>query len=149
MSYAVEQSAVVAERPRRPGTVTLAAVLLAAMGVVGLAYAVVALFVIPGVVDRFRAASGAANSVDVGGYVVLVWVVTAVATALAVIVCPLFIALALGLRRGSQASRIAVWVLAGLGALTGCITAMTVLGEVGEDGVAGSLGTTLTDSYPG
>jgi hypothetical protein len=147
MSYAVQQP--VAEAPRRPVTVGLAAVLLAVMGVGGLAYAVATLAVTPGVVDRFRQAAASADNTAVDGLVTVVWVLAAVGTVLAVILFALYIVLALGLRRGSNASRVGVWVLSGLGLLAGCGTTVTVLVEQSGSGGGGGLGNTLAQSYPG
>jgi hypothetical protein len=147
MSYAVQQPTV--EAPRRPVTVGLAAALLAVMGVGGLVYAVATLAVTPGVVDRFRQGSAAADSADVDGLVTVVWVGAAIGTVLAVILFALYLVLALGLRRGSHGSRIGVWVLSGLGLLAGCATTATVLIEHSGYGTPGSLGTTLSDAYPG
>jgi hypothetical protein len=147
MSYAVPQTIV--EAPRRPVTVGLAAALLAVMGVGGLVYAVATLAVTPGVVDRFRQGSASADSADVDGLVTVVWVAAAIGTVLAVILFALYIVLALGLRRGSHGSRVGVWVLSGLGLLAGCGTTATVLIEQSGRGTPGSLGTTLSDAYPG
>ena len=77
-------------------------------------------------VDRFRAAAGAADSGDVDAYVTGVWMVAALGAVLAVILFALYVVLALGLRRGSQAARIATWVVCGLGLLFGCGTTITV-----------------------
>ena len=147
MSYAVQQPPV-AQPPRRPVTVVLAAVLLAVMGVVGLGYAVATLAITPAVVDKFRNAAAAADRTDVDGLVTVVWIGAAVGAALAIILFALYLVLALGLRRGSNASRIGVWVLAGLGLLAGCGTTVAVLVQRSGDGTPGSLGSALSDSYP-
>jgi hypothetical protein len=150
MSYAVQQPAAAeAPHPRRPATVGFAAVLLAVMGVGGLAYAVATLAVTPTVVNRFRGAAGPASSTDIDSMITVVWVGAAIAGALAVILFALYVVLALGLRRGSNASRIGVWVLCGLGLLAGCGTTVTVLVERSGTGTPGSLGVTLSDAYPG
>jgi hypothetical protein len=147
MSYAVE-SPVAATAPRRPGTVAPAAALLGLMGLGGLGYAVATLAITPGVVDRFRAAAAGADSTDVDGLVTVLWVGAAIAMVLAVILFALYVVLALGLRRGSNASRIGVWVICGLGLLAGCGSTATVLIQRSGDGSPGTIGTALADAYP-
>jgi hypothetical protein len=148
MSYAVETPSPVAA-PRRPLTVRLAAVLLAVMGLAGLGYAVATLIVVAGAVDRFRAAASGADRSDVDGYVTVVWVVAALAAVLAVIIFALFVVLALGLRRGSQASRVGTWVVCGLGVLFGCVSTVTVAAQRSGEGAPGTLGVALAEAYPG
>jgi hypothetical protein len=148
MSYAVQPPAV-AEAPRRPVTVGVAAVLLSVMGLGGLGYAVATLAVLPTVIDRFRTATATSDSASVDSLITVAWVSAGIATVLAVILFALYLVLALGLRRGSNASRIGVWVLSGLGLLAGCGTTVTVLVERSGNGVAGSLGGTLSAAYPG
>jgi hypothetical protein len=135
--------------PRRPVSVASASVLLILMAVVGLGYAVATLVIAPGTVDRFRAAARGANSVDVDGFVTVVWIGAALSAVLAVILFALYVVLALGLRRGSNAARIATWVVAGLGLLGGCVTTATVALERAGDPVQGSLSAALSDAYPG
>lgn len=147
MSYAVPPVPVAA--PRRPLTVQLAAALLALMGLVGLGYAVAVIAVAPGVVDRFRAGAGSADSGDIDAYVTGVWMVAALGAVLAVILFALYIVLALGLRRGSQASRVGTWVVCGLGLLLGCGTTLTVAIQRSGDGDPAALGSVLSDAYPG
>ncbi len=148
MSYAVETPSPVAA-PRRPLTVRLAAVLLVAMGLAGLGYAVATLIVAPGVVDRFRAAASGADRTDVDGYVTVVWVGAALGAVLAVIIFALFVVLALALRRGSQASRVGTWVVCGLGVLFGCVSTVAVTAQRSGDGAPGTLGVALSEAYPG
>jgi hypothetical protein len=148
MTYAVQPPpAAPASPPRRPVTVGFAATLLAVLGVGGLAYAVTTLAVTPTVVDHFRRAVAASSDVD--GLVTLLWVVAAIGSVLAVILLAVYVVLALGLRRGSNGSRIAVWVLCALGILGGCASAVTVLVQRSGDPVPGSLGQALVDAYPG
>jgi hypothetical protein len=149
MSYAVEPLAAAAPASRRPATVGLAAALLATMGLLGLGYAVATLAVTPRVVDQFRAGAAGADSGDVDGFVTALWVAAAIAMVLAVILFALYVGLALGLRRGSNAARIAVWVVCGLGLLAGCGSAVAVAIQRGADGSAGTIGTALADAYPG
>jgi len=146
MSYAIQQP--IAEAPRRPVTVAVAAVLLAVMGVGGLAYAVATLAVIPGVVDRFRQATTAVDSTDIDGLVTVVWIGATIASVLAVILFALYIVLALGLRRGSNASRVGVWVLSGLGLLAGGGTTVVVLIERSVDGATADTSNALAHAYP-
>src|SRR3712207_4093731 len=158
MSYAAQPP--VGAAPRRPATVTLAAFLLGAMPVVGVAYAVVTLSITPGVLDRFRSAAVGFGPADAQGLVTLVWLVAGIAVVLAVILFALYTVLALGLRRGSNTSRVATWVVCALGLLAGCGSAVTVFAQRGgwpqspprtfqeldTRGVA--LGAVLTDAYP-
>jgi len=125
-------------------------VLLIVMAAVGLGYAVATLVIVPGTVDRFRtAAGGAASSADVDGFVGVVWIGAALGAVLAVILFALYVVLALGLRRGSNAARIATWVIAVLGVLGGCAsTAIVAVGGAGGDAAQGSLAAALTEAYP-
>jgi len=151
MSYAMQPPAAApapTSAPRRPVSVVSASALLILMAVVGLGYAVATLAIAPGTVDRFRAAAGV-SSVDVDGFVTVVWIGAALSAVLAVILFALYIVLALGLRRGSNAARIASWVVAGLGLLAGCATTTTVAVERSGDPVQGSLSAALSDAYPG
>jgi uncharacterized membrane protein len=150
MSYAVEsRAAAAAPAARRPVTVTLASALLALMAVVGLGYAVATLAVVPGTLDRFRDATQGRNSADVDGYVTGVWLAAALATVLAIILVALYVVLALGLRRGSNAARIATWVVCGLGLVFGCGSALAVAAQRSGDGNPGTLGVALSGAYPG
>ena len=151
MSYAMQSPPAApapAAAPRRPASVTVASVLLILMAVAGLVYAIATLAVAPGTVDRFRAAAGGSDSADVDGSVTVIWIGAALGAVLAVILFALYVVLALGLRRGSNAARIATWVVAGLGLLAGCATATTVAVERGSDPVQGSLSAALTGAYP-
>ncbi|RSM56474.1 hypothetical protein DMB66_34735 [Actinoplanes sp. ATCC 53533] len=135
--------------PRRPASVASASALLILMAVAGLGYAIATLAIAPGTVDRFRAAAAGGDSVDVDGFVTVVWIGAALGAVLAVILFALYVVLALGLRRGSNAARIATWVVAGLGLLAGCATTATVAVERSGDPVQGSLSAALSDAYPG
>jgi hypothetical protein len=144
MSYAVQAPPAAAEA-RRPGTVSLAATLLAVMAVVGLGYAVASLAVASGTVSRYRASAGGADPDDVDGTVFLVWAGAGMAVAIAVLLFALYTVLALGLRRGSNAARITTWVVCALGLIAGCGSALTVFSQdnLSEPGL-----TTLADAYP-
>jgi len=154
MSYTVQPPVVappataVEPGPRRPVAVTLAAVVLALMAVVGLAYAIAAIATAPGTVDRFRSAAAGAAGTDVDGYVDVIWIGAAIGTVLAVILVALYFVLALGLRRGSNPARIATWVVCGLGLLAGCGSTVTVLVQRSGPGDPQSLGAALSGSYP-
>jgi hypothetical protein len=153
MSYAIQPPVAtppaVAPGRQRPVPVTLAAVVLTVMAVVGLAYAIATVSTAPGTVSRFRDAAAGAASADIDGYVTVIWVGAAIGTVLAVILVALFVVLAIGLRRGSNAARIATWVVCALGLLAGLASTITVLVERNGDGNPQSLATALTDSYPG
>ena len=100
-------------------------------------------------VDRFRDAAAGADSAEVDGYVTVVWIGAALGAVLAVILFALFTALALGLRRGSNAARIGTWVVCGLGLLFGCGAVATVAVQRAGDGTPGTLGFALSEAYPG
>jgi hypothetical protein len=146
VSYASEPPANTARS--RPVPVTLAAAVLALLGVAGLAYAVATLAVTPGVVGRFRTAAAGADRADVDGFVTVLWVSAAIAAVLAIILFALYAVLALGLRRGSRAARIGTWVVCGLGLLAGCGSALAVVIQRRGVETPGTLGTALADAYP-
>jgi hypothetical protein len=148
MSYAVEPPARLDPPRSRPVLVTLAAALLAVLGLAGLVYAVATLAVTPGVVGRFRAAAAAANRADVNGFVTILWIAAAVAAVVAVILFALYVVLALGLRRGSNAARIGAWVISGLGVLAGAGSAVAVIVQRRGIQTPGTLGTALANAYP-
>ena len=148
MSYAVEPPGAVDSPRSRPVPVTLAAALLGVMGLAGLAYAVATLAVTPGVVGRFRAAAIGADRADVNGFVTVLWVAAAVAAVLAIVLFALYVMLALGLRRGSNAARIGAWVVCGLGLLAGCASTTAVVVQRRGVETPGTLGTALADAYP-
>ena len=142
MSYAVEP-------PRsRPVLVTLAAALLGVLGLAGLVYAVATLAVTPDVVGRFRSAATGADRADVNGFVTVLWIAAAVAAVVAVILFALYVVLALGLRRGSNAARIGAWVVSGLGILAGAVSAVAVIVQRRGVQTPGTLGTALANAYP-
>jgi hypothetical protein len=155
MSYPVQpSSAVPAPAPAQPqpqpsgppSAVTAASALLWVMAAGGLIYAVITLAVVPGVVHRFR--SGVAGSNDLDTYVAVIWLGAAVALAVAVILFALYVVLALGLRRGSNAARIGAWVVSGLGMLAGAGSAVAVIVQRRGVQTPGTLGTALADAYP-
>jgi hypothetical protein len=151
MSYAMQPPvapSVPAARPRRPLSVVCASILLMVMAVVGLGYAIAAVAIAPGTVERFRAAAGDSGGADVDGMVSVVWIIAALGAVLAVILFALYVVLTLGLLRGSNATRIATWVVAGLGLLAGCTTTVVMAVQSGDDAAQGTLEAALADSYP-
>ncbi|MFC3741104.1 hypothetical protein [Paractinoplanes deccanensis] len=158
MSYPVQPSPIAVAQPPspagRPPTVTVAAVLLWVMALVGLIYAIATLAVVPGTLDRFRAVTEGPlqqfpGDTDPEYYVAVVWLGAAVALALAVIVFALYVVLGLALRRGSNVARIATLVACVLGILGGAASALTVAVQRGGDTAPWSLGAKLSDAYPG
>lgn len=135
--------------PRRPVSVMVASILLMVMAVAGLAYAIAAVAIVPGTIDRFRAAAGASTGADFDGLVDVVWILAALGAVLAVILFAGCVVLALGLLRGSNSARIATWVIAGLGLLAGCTSTVVMAAQFGEDAAQGTLDAALADSYPG
>jgi hypothetical protein len=148
MSYAVEPRARLDPPRSRPVLVTLAAALLAVLGLAGLVYAVATLAVTPGVVGRFRSAAAGADRADVNGFVTVLWIAAAVAAVVAVILFALYVVLALGLRRGSNAARVGAWVVSGLGILAGAVSAVAVIVQRRGVQTPGTLGTALANAYP-
>lgn len=154
MSYAVQPPVTappppaVAPGPRRPVPVSLAAAVLLVMAVVGLVYAVATIVAAPGTVSRFRLAADGADSADVDGYASVIWIGAGIGTALAVVLVALYVVLALGLRRGSNAARIATWIVCGIGLLAGCGSTVAVLAQRSGAGDPQSLGAALSRSYP-
>lgn len=149
MSYAVPPPVMTPAPARRPVPVTVAAVLLVLMAVVGLGYAVLTMAVVPGVLDRFRREARADGRFNFEAYSTGVWVLAAIGLALGVILFALLIALAVGLRRGSNAARIGTWVVCGLGLLFGCGSTVTVAVQRSGEGDPGTLGVILSEAYPG
>ncbi|MEU7903704.1 hypothetical protein [Actinoplanes sp. NPDC049118] len=152
MSYAMQPPPAAAPppaAPRRPVPVTLASILLIVMAVAGLAYAIAAIAIVPGTIDRFRAAVGGSGGADIDGMVTVVWIIAALGAVLAVILFALYVVLALGLRRGSNAARIATWVVAGLGLLAGCASTVVMGVQLGGDATVGTPEAALADAYPG
>jgi hypothetical protein len=148
MSYAVEPRARLDPPRSRPVLVTLAAALLAVLGLAGLVYAVATLAVTPGVVGRFRSAAAGADRADVNGFVTVLWIAAAVAAVVAVILFALYVVLALDLRRGSNAARVGAWVVSGLGILAGAVSAVAVIVQRRGVQTPGTLGTALANAYP-
>ncbi|MFC0005165.1 hypothetical protein [Micromonospora siamensis] len=141
---------------RRPAAVTLAAAVLALMVAGALAYAVTALAVLGGTVDRFRTAAGAttARPDEVDTVVALVSgsaVLSAVVTVLAAL---LLVGLAVGLLAGRRGARTATWVVCGLGLLCGCCSVAAVVGQraaplrLGGGRVSGELLGLVAEAYP-
>jgi hypothetical protein len=102
--------------------VSVAAAILLTMAAVGLLYAVAALaLTVPAVdtIDRRARASGS-TAAEIDDFVALVWWGAGIGLVVAVLVGALLVALAVGLRRGSQPARVTTWVVGGLGLFCGC-----------------------------
>jgi len=140
----------------RPPVVSVAAVLLWVMAVVGLIYAIATIAVVPGTVSRFRAAiDGTTSSIerfnggtDPDTYVAVVWLGAAVGLAIGVILFALYVVLGIALRRGSNAARITALVCCGLGALAGAGALIAVASERAGEGSPWSVGEQLSRAYP-
>jgi hypothetical protein len=66
-----------------------------------------------------------------------------------VILFALYVALAVGLRRGSAAARVGAWVVCGLGVAAGCGAVVTVTVQRGASDSADGLLVQLASAYPG
>ncbi|GID32609.1 hypothetical protein Abr02nite_75920 [Paractinoplanes brasiliensis] len=133
-----------------------AAALLWLMAGVGLVYAIATLAIVPGTVDRFRDVTGNPQAFQRFGdnsdpeyYVAVVWLGAAVALALAVIAFALFVVVGLSLRRGSNTARITTLVVCVLGILGGGAAVLTLAAQQSGDADPSSLGSQLSDAYPG
>jgi hypothetical protein len=135
--------------------VAVGALLLMAAG--GLLYAVAAVAVLPGSVDRFRTAAAGAGfrPVDVDAMTTLLRTNLILAAVLGAGAALLLAALALANLRGSGAARVATWVVSGLGVLFGCGSALVVLAQqtspaafATEDQDFQELVGFLADAYP-
>ncbi|HEX5543725.1 MAG TPA: hypothetical protein VFX60_19580 [Micromonospora sp.] len=142
---------------RRPTTVTAAASLMILMALVGLIYAVVSLSSLNGIVDRFRAAAARtdARQADIEALIVSVRSTTIIALLFGVMVALLLLLLAIGILQGSNAVRIATWVISGLGLICGsCSLGVVVLQRMvplvrqGENPELAELIRALTEAYP-
>ncbi|HEX7745176.1 MAG TPA: hypothetical protein VF462_07940 [Micromonosporaceae bacterium] len=131
MSYPIVGQPPAAGPARRPAAVTAAAALLVVMAVAGVAYAVVGVVSLNGIVDRFRSAAAgtAASGQDIDGVAAALWVGLSVAAAVNVGLAALLTALAVGNLRGGTGARVATWIVCGLGALFGCCAFGIVVGQ--------------------
>ncbi|KUL26420.1 hypothetical protein [Actinoplanes awajinensis] len=129
----------------RPPAVSSASALLWLMGAAGLVYAVAAVAIAPGTVNRFR---DAATGDTAENYVSVIWLVAALAAVLAILSFALFVVLGLGLRRGSRVARIVALVVCVLGGIGGLASFVSVLVQRSGDPVPGSLGEALGSAYP-
>jgi hypothetical protein len=156
MSYPIGSQPPAAARARRPAAVMAAAALLAVMAAAGVANAVVGLFALQGITNRFRSAADAtdASSRDVGDLVAALRVSVAVGLVIALVVAVLLAALAVGILRGSAGVRVATWVVCGVGALCGGCGLAILVGQrlapldVNTADAAVTL-RALSDAYPG
>ncbi|MDG4822305.1 hypothetical protein O7635_10625 [Asanoa sp. WMMD1127] len=132
MSYPAQLPPPPVATPRRPpGTVRGAAGVLIAMAVGGLVYGGLGLALMPGIVDRFRAAAAVAGvpADDIDGGSQLLRGVPIAAAFVSVVAAVLLVALAVGIVRGHAAVRIAAWVVCGLGLVGGCLAALFGVGQ--------------------
>ncbi|MEV0324835.1 hypothetical protein AB0H63_00080 [Micromonospora echinospora] len=142
--------------PRRPPVVGFAAGLLVTMATVGVAYAVAGLLTVDGTVTRFRSATmDAPDRGAVDGVVTLVRTTTVLTAVLAVAVGALLVALALGLLAGRAGTRVATWVVCGLGLLAGGGALALVVAQRftpfrldADERTAAVLLNALTEAYP-
>ncbi len=140
--------------PARPGAVTLAVGVLVALALGGLAYALAGLFLLPGVIDRYRdrAAPTGARS---GDLIALPVGLTAAAVVVAIAIGTLLLLLARGLARRSGPARVVTWLVCAAGLLCGGGSfAVVVLQRVvpvlsAADGATADLVVALTGAYPG
>lgn len=145
---------------RRPGVVTAAAVTMIVVATAGLATVIGLLLAAARFDDRYRplAVATDARLVDinhVGDAMRSVMGTVAVAT---FVVAVAFAALAVGVRRGSNALRVATWVLIAAGLSCGCTqggsailaaTTITYQGDPQRVDVAGQLTQAVQDALPG
>jgi hypothetical protein len=144
--------------PRRPAAVTVAAGLMMLMALLGLVAAIANLAMMNRLVDRFRerAAGTDATGSEIDTVVGFIRGISIGTAVIGIIVALALIGLALGNLRGSNASRIATWVLCGIGTVCGCCGLVGVLaqnnatfGGAGDDRTAEDLGRALADASPG
>jgi hypothetical protein len=136
---------------RRPTSVSVAANLLVALGGSGLAYSIASLAFTPSIVDKLRtgATRTSASPADVDDFITATWAVAGVGAIISVLLFAASLALALGLRRGSQRARVTTWVLGGLGLLCGCGTGLaSMIMRAGVEGMPAGLSAAISDAYP-
>ncbi|HEX2356496.1 MAG TPA: hypothetical protein VHI50_08545 [Micromonosporaceae bacterium] len=128
------------------------------MALLGLVAAIANLAMMNRLVDRFRerAAGTDATGSEIDTVVGFIRGISIGTAVIGIIVALALIGLALGNLRGSNASRIATWVLCGIGAVCGCCGLVGVLaqnnatfGGAGDDRTAEDLGRALADASPG
>ncbi|MEV4623364.1 hypothetical protein AB0J74_32225 [Asanoa sp. NPDC049573] len=138
--------------PRRPpGAVVGAAAVLFLMAFGSVAYGATGLALMPGIVDRFQAATTAAGIAtdDIDSATQLLRGVPIAAAFVGVVAAVLLVVLAIGTLRGNGAVRIAAWVVCGVGLVGGGLAAVfgfaQRLGSWSDDAVVGA----LTAAHPG
>jgi hypothetical protein len=138
--------------------VTLAAGLMMLMALLGLIGAVATLAVMGRYVDRFRelAAGTDATRTEIDNTATAIEVVSVGVAVIGILVALLLVGLALGNLSGSNGSRIATWVVSGLGFLCGCCGLFGAIAQnnaafsTGADNsTAEDLGRALADAAPG
>jgi len=141
----------------RPWAVTGAAAVMILMAVVGLAYAIAALLNMDGIVARFQTAAAQtdARRPDIDAMALFLRGSLIVTTLVNVVAALALTALALLILRGSNAARVATWVVSALGLICGCGGVLVVIVEravqlrLPDDGAASAnLLRALADAYP-
>jgi hypothetical protein len=142
---------------RRPAVVDLAGGLMMLMALFGLVGAITTLIVMNEFVDRFRglAASTDATRSEIDNTATAIQVVSVIVAVVGIVFALVLIGLALGDLRGSNASRIATWVLCGVGVLCGCCGLFGAIAQnnaafsSGDNRTSEDLGRALADASPG
>jgi hypothetical protein len=106
---------------RRPGAIRAAAGLLSLMAVAGLAYGVVVLASLNGLIERFRSGvtGSAAGPAEIDSAIGLLRFGAVINTVVTVVVTVVLVVLALGLLHGGAVTRVVTWVVCGLGLVCG------------------------------
>jgi hypothetical protein len=138
--------------------VTIAAGLMMLMALLGLIGVIANLAMMNRLVDRFRerATGTDASSSDIDTVVGFIRGISIGTAVIGIIFALVLAGLALGNLRGSNGTRIATWVICGLGILCGCCGLFGVLGQnnasftgAGDDRTAEDIGRALADASPG
>jgi hypothetical protein len=145
---------------RRPATVTLAAILMFLIALLGVVSAITSLSAVNQIVDRFRelAARTDASLTDIDNLAGAIRGVSVATAVFALLFAIVLVALAFGILRGNNVARVLTWIICGLGVLCGCCSLGSVIwqnsmtsfrsGDV-DDQTAEQLAQALQDSYPG
>jgi hypothetical protein len=140
---------------RRPGAVTAASAIMIVIASLGLVIVIANLASLNRTEERFRELAGRTNATpgEIDSVASLITVGVVLASVLSLLFAALLLGLALGNLRGSNAARIATWVVSGLGLLCGCCGLVGVIGQGSLAGgtaarTADELGRALVDAYP-
>jgi hypothetical protein len=115
------------ELRRRPTAVTTAAAVMVGMATLGLVGAVLTLVTVNGIIADFRAAATGANANQVNALAGFLRTYSVLAAVFGVLGAALLVGLAVGNLRGVRGTRIATWVVCGLGLFLGCCGVLGVL----------------------